>query len=364
MHYIRFLKAPKVELQKTWITVRALITVTTDLGDDFLALELPIYAHLIRDGDGFGKQTNTAITTTLSTWKSGLRALWLVFPHLPVNALEHPVRMLISTRFPDTGLWETQNSMLDHLPAVFDAWSEPFGLTDKGAMKWVERRLAVSEAATLRICEEMGESIARHIWDAGVALAALLCDVSIQSRLQDEYQLLAARVRSLSGLRAIELGSGCGIVGLQLAQICPKAQVLLTDLPEAMEVLERNVSIATLAQDSQVSTNTLNWDDESLPEAVAGQTFDLVLVSDCTYNSDSIPSLVRTLASLIERSPGALVVVSMKVRHPSEAIFHESMAKAGLQECHCWTFELPDERDGYALSDCNTVYVYVYQNGR
>ena len=362
MHYIRFLKAPKAEIQKGWVTVRTLITITTDLGDDFLAAELLVYAHLIRDGDEAMKEKRSVLATTSSIWKPGLRAIWLVILRLPIFALKDPVRMLISTNSEYVRHLQVQEPALNHLPKIFHAWSEPFDLTDKGVMKWVERRLATSETVTLRIYEEMGESIARHVWDAGIVLVAFIYDILLLPSSYDAGHPFAARLQMLSGPRVIELGSGCGIVGLQLVQACCKAQVLLTDLPEAMEVLERNISIANFAPGSQVSKAVLNW-DENVPEAIAVQTFDLVLVSDCTYNSDSIPALVRTLASLTERSPEALVVVSMKVRHASEAIFHELVLEAGLRECHRWTFETPNERVEHTNQDPDIVHVYLYQSG-
>ena len=361
MHYIRFLKAPKAEVQQPWVIVKTLITITTDLGDDFLAAKLPIYALLIRDGDESEKKP--ALATASCMWKPGSRALWLVTSKLPISLLSNPVKMLISTSSEYARPLQVQRASLDHLPEVLHAWSEPFDLTDRGAMQWIERKLATSETVTLRICEEMGESIARHVWDAGVALAAFIRDIVLLPRLQNDDFLLANRLRMLPGPNVIELGSGCGIVGLQLAHVCSGAKVLLTDLPEAMEVLERNIGIAMLAPESQVSKAVLNW-DKDVSDDIAKQTFDLVLVSDCTYNSDSIPALVRTLAFLTERSPAALVVVSMKVRHASEAIFHKLVAKAGLRECCCWTFEIPNERNGHACQESDKVYFYSYQSKR
>jgi hypothetical protein len=83
------------------------------------------------------------------------------------------------------------------------------------------------------------------------------------------------------------------------------------------------------AMSSSVSFSTLDW-DEPLPRAIQGRTFDLVLVADCTYNADSSPSLVRTLSALVERSPKAIVLLAMKVRHSSEAVFFDLMSDAGF----------------------------------
>lgn len=73
---------------------------------------------------------------------------------------------------------------------------------------------------------------------------------------------------------------------MTLAALLPNCRVVLTDLPEAQEIVEQNIS--TLATDlrngSSLSFAELDWDAE-LPASLPG--FDLVLASDCTYNSDS-----------------------------------------------------------------------------
>ena len=249
---------------------------------------------------------------------------------------------------------------LKSLPNVLAAWSESFGLTDSGTINWVERRFTNSETVSLRISEEIGESIARHVWDAGVVLAALIRDIVQLPLAQNGSSGFAKRLQTPSGPKVIELGSGCGIAGLQIAHVCPKAQVILTDLPEAMEVLQQNISIATLALESQVYKAVLDW-DENLPAHVAEQVVDLVIVSDCTYNADSIPALVRTLATLVVKSPEAMVVVAMKVRHTSEAIFHELMAKSGLRESSHWEIETPSAMDANFSQDTEKVDIYAYE---
>ncbi len=359
MHYIRFLKAPKIEVEKSYARVKVLITITNDLGDDFLAAKLPIYAHLTQDGHGARWESKLFRATASSTWRPGLRSLWLVLSNLPTSALETSLRLLISTSSGKEKTSQVPYAALNSLPNVLHAWSEPFNLTGNGTMKWVERRFEINETVTLRICEETGESIARHIWDAGVVLAAFIRDAVLLPSSRAGNSAVARRLRVPSGLKVIELCSGCGIVGLQLAHVCPKAQVLLTDLPEAMEVLEQNISCGTFASDSEVSKAVLDW-DESVPKYIAEQVFDLVVVSDCTYNADSLPALVQTIAILLENSPEALVVVAMKVRHASEAIFHTLMEKADLHECSHWAIETPSALDASFCQDAEMVDIYAY----
>ena len=360
MHYMRFLKAPKIETKTSRVNVKTLITITNDLGDDFLTAELPIYAFIMPEDVGANLKDKPFIVKSDSLWRHGLRSLWLTISDLPKSAFKTPVRLLISTKSEYEKTPQVPHDSLNSLSNVLEAWSEPFSMEANQKMKWVERRFTISEAATLRICEELGESIARHIWDAGVVLAVFFSDIVKLPHSPHDVSELAKRLQRSTGPRIIELGSGCGIVGLQLAQLCSKAQVVLTDLPEAMEILDQNISLASLASESRVSKAELNW-DEDLPRHIREQTYDVVAVSDCTYNADSIPALVQTLARLIEQSPEALIVVAMKVRHTSEAIFHELMVKTKLRECSQRTIETPSALDESLGLDNEKVDIYTYK---
>lgn len=335
------------------------VTITTDLGDDFLAADTLIHAFLVRDGDNSAKPKETVVARAKFIWKSGSRVLQLSIPRVAILALKDRVSLLVSTSSEATRSSQIPLGTLDRLPSVLPAWSCPFDLIHNEPASYVERQLAVSKTVTLRVYEEMGESIARHVWDAGIVLAAFIHDILLQRRISDHDSPFARVLCKPAGIRVIELGSGCGIVGLQLAHVRKQATVLLTDLPEAMEILERNIGVATLASRSQVSRAVLDW-ETCVPEDIAQQTFDLVLISDCTYNSDSIPALVRTVSSLVARSPEALVVVAMKVRHESEAIFNGLISKVGLHQYNMYPFEIPDEQRKASEQELDNVMVYIY----
>ena len=128
-----------------------------------------------------------------------------------------------------------------------------------------------------------------------------------------------------------------------------------------MEILDCNIDEAKVAAKTGTITSAiLDW-EEPLPANVWKTHYDLIVVSDCTYNSDSIPALVNTLTALIRRSPNALIAVSMKKRHESEAIFFDSIAAAGLVETDHVQVALPDrqrQKDGQPLE---AVDIYVYR---
>ena len=148
-------------------------------------------------------------------------------------------------------------------------------------------------------------------------------------------------------LRVLELGSGCGIAGLTLASLQPNCHMWLTDLPESMDLLQLNIQESIPAAGSQLLGQVLVWgQDFSLD--TGEEQLDLILVSDCTYNTDSIPALVKTFATLLAQSPAALIVVATKVRHVSELIFFDLMTDAGIIQVEHLTIPLPsgcDEED-------------------
>ena len=121
--------------------------------------------------------------------------------------------------------------------------------------------------------------------DAGITLSS-----HIDGLLDESSSLAKALLPSKRNtrLRILELGTGCGIVGISIAQIIGGAKVLLTDLPEAQGIVERNISQARTAKGSSLAFRKLDWDAE-LPQNLQAPSppFDLVVAADCTYNPDS-----------------------------------------------------------------------------
>lgn len=155
MHYIRFLKPPKIQDNK----VKALVTITTDLGEYFLLADEQLSISL-RSADG-----SKIYSRTTSKWKEGMRSLAVSLDTTPGDT-DWPARLhvasqgsLLSNRF-------DQAQHQSGLMAIVSAWSDNLD-TCHGvfeATKTVERRFTTLSNRKLCIWEETGESIARHIW--------------------------------------------------------------------------------------------------------------------------------------------------------------------------------------------------------
>lgn len=195
--------------------------------------------------------------------------------------------------------------------------------------------------------------------DGGIALTAYVDRmIALQVEglpLLEESIGLATSKR----LNVIELGCGCGMVGIGLAQMVPGCRVLLTDMPEARDIANRNITNMNPAISSQATFMPLDW-ESPLPKTIESRAFDMVIVSECTYNTDTIPALVKTLSDLNKRSPKSVVLVSTKVRHASESIFFELMEQAQFVKASHSILALP--KDLSSDEDPEIVHFYVFRN--
>ncbi|MCJ1281992.1 hypothetical protein MMC26_001315 [Xylographa opegraphella] len=355
--YIRFLKVPNISPSSAGsdFTVKTTFTLTSDLGDEFLAQDVELFVHL--DCNGV-----TRTPPNHPKWYAGMRTQRLEL-RMSKHDAAGPLRLCISGHGPCAA----DQLSAARMPELVSAWSGFFGVSGSPeAPRTIERRfdMNIDGCAELSVWEETGESIARHIWDASLGLVTHL-----QVLLQPQPgPLSSSPLRRLlhtpvsTPLRVLELGAGCGIVGLALAQMRSDCHVVLTDLPEAMDNLSLNTAAARLANGSHVEHLPLDWDAE-LPETIWGRRFELVLVSDCTYNADSLPALVRTLEAVVGQM-GTLVLVAMKVRHESEQVFFELMAGEEFVQMEHWSVQLPDKSRAVEGRSVDVVEIYAFSQGR
>ncbi|PWW76438.1 hypothetical protein C7212DRAFT_357374 [Tuber magnatum] len=131
--------------------------------------------------------------------------------------------------------------------------------------------------------------------------------------------------------RALELGSGTGLVGLAAAAIF-KIPVLLTDLPDIVPNLQHNADTNS-APGTAVSVSVMDW-REGIDEVVSeGEKYDLVLAADPLYSPEHPGLLVGMVGKWLKKGRHGRVVVEMPLRdgYSSErGEFRSRMEKAGL----------------------------------
>jgi len=161
VHYIRLLKSPKVQSRSQGSRfVTALITVTTDLGDSFLAEDVQLQAVLIHE------QTRSVINNHLFLWKAGWREYMLAIPMSPEDASKSMILRIGTRQSNPHQLLRNDIITVDaDMPVVIAGWSAPFGGPhNTSADPLIERRLEYQPGSTLSIWEENGNNFARHIW--------------------------------------------------------------------------------------------------------------------------------------------------------------------------------------------------------
>lgn len=397
MHYIRLLRPPSLDKNDN---LKLILTITTDLGDSFLCPERPLPISIFavpskqRESD-YAKNT-VKLDNGSVKWCSGSRVLKLDL-HLPVQVLRALRSAKDDNGSPQISIVPTRTSSdppnIAEIP--FDSEGRVLGLSVRLPRPGQETCFTATRdfltsiegaTGTLSIDEEIGESIDRHVWDAGVVTTGLIfdmCKVTERPKWTKTpilHEILGSAT-SERPLNVIELGCGVGILGIGLAtarssryysgrlqksgdDVSPVAtsdsnldentakapqlgHILLTDLPDAEEMTKGNILRYRDNQhahgDGSLSLQfeSLDWEDGKNgilgPEAKA-KGWDLIIISDCTYNVDMLSALVDTLSALHASALGLAkstpkVMLATKPRHSSEKALFELMEASG------WTIQ-------------------------
>lgn len=123
------------------------------------------------------------------------------------------------------------------------------------------------------------------MWDSGVVLGKFL------EHAVDSGMLV------FQGKKVVELGSGCGLVGCIAALL--GAQVILTDLPDRMKLLRKNVetNVKEGNERGSATVRELEWGDDPDCELI-NPLPDIILGSDVIYSEGAVTDLLATLCQL------------------------------------------------------------------
>ncbi|PHH81376.1 hypothetical protein CDD82_903 [Ophiocordyceps australis] len=373
MHYLRLLRRPRhVAPSPGILHVELVVTITTDLGDSFLC---PSDAISLRASVEVGSAAYALSPSPQLQWAPGQRVVKprLALPPVAVSAwaLGQVVRVCI----------KTANDALSakSLDSILESATDPNasglvmplcvvlqGKGDASGGEYTTRRLRWRRHADAWTCldidEEIGESIARHVWDAGVvAVAALAAGAhgSLQSTTA-QHPLMQSVMQVLDGagpgLNILELGCGVGILGLGLGAIISRpCTLLMTDVDQAAGACTRSNLVRAEPSAAKLSYEMLDWEVARRGQfgpQVRHRPWHLIMLSDCTYNADALPALVGTLTALSAANSRQThgghgfitrVLVAMKPRHASERAFFHLMAAQGWKAlAETLVFQLPE----------------------
>jgi predicted nicotinamide N-methyase len=178
-----------------------------------------------------------------------------------------------------------------------------------------------------------GSCTASTVWDAGIVLAAMVYE---QWMLSDGARHTAEEdATDRSKRRCLDLGSGTGIVGLAAAACGGFSQVVLTDMPSVVPLLEHNVerNRSALVHDGRcgLETVSLRWDDAAELRSVAALgPYELIVGGDLLYRPQVVEPLLAALRALVGRRTTVLLAASLQHSPETIDLFVDAAATAGF----------------------------------
>jgi predicted nicotinamide N-methyase len=163
---------------------------------------------------------------------------------------------------------------------------------------WQRRKLPNQQ----RFCETFNWEVAgRQIHVAQLRpFNAKTCGLAVwdSSLVLSKYLERRFGTSGLQGKRLIELGSGCGVLGISAGLL--GGEVILTDAKVALTQLSQNVELNLPPLEfPNVHVCQLKWGEDVSaalhPHAVP---FDFVLASDVVYNEDTVDALLQSFYDL------------------------------------------------------------------
>jgi Lysine methyltransferase len=205
------------------------------------------------------------------------------------------------------------------------------------------------------------------VWDGAVLLARYLEAVSLQCKNECQGSRPVSSslpLHDVHGRRVLELGAGCGLVGIVASCALRASATLLTDLPCVQEILLQNVARNRVneisipsgsskpiqkvdCQCTGIQCAVCDWRQRPIPASVAMFGPDIILVADCVWLESLVFPLLRILDELT-RTSRAVVLMSYQQRGRDA---HEALLQ-GMGEL----FEIEVVDWKRALQQVPTVY--------
>ncbi|KAI2506564.1 lysine methyltransferase [Fragilaria crotonensis] len=147
-----------------------------------------------------------------------------------------------------------------------------------------------------------GAGTGLNVWDGAILLAKYL-------ELNPEV---------VKGNCVLELGAGCGVVGIAACMLGAE-RAILTDLPYAMELMKANVA-KNEASVKAADCRVCDWCTP--PEFHVGDTWTLcnvLLIADCVWIDELVEPLLNTISSFLDSSHGVVKAIVSYQRRGNSA---------------------------------------------
>ncbi|KAI8319914.1 hypothetical protein GQ54DRAFT_313121 [Martensiomyces pterosporus] len=193
-----------------------------------------------------------------------------------------------------------------------------------------KRSLTLNIAQNPNINGELGQTGA-VLWNSSVVMSRFLAERSATSW-------------DVANLSAIELGSGCGLVGLVLHRLGAK-RVVLTDQARMLKLLAKNVDSNMLnsasnkqkrktggVHASELVVAEYEWGYPPRDPRVLEKSADVVVVSDCVYHESVAPLLAKTLVDICRSRGDGTPVVAIIGQELRSDLVHQAFVDQLLKD--------------------------------
>lgn len=195
-------------------------------------------------------------------------------------------------------------------------FEKPFELEiddDHDARRFDGKNQGFSKKLTLKL-EQSYAALGTTVWDGSIALAKMF----------DSREIFP--VNYLQKCKILELGAGCGLVGIYLCLLGAKMSVL-TDQQCCIETLEHNVAmnISDVCR-SKIKVLEYSWGNSTSELTIDG-LFDLVLAAEVLYSPTDSKLLAQCIPRLTLKK--SKIFISMGRNRGGEEVFVKTMREQG-----------------------------------
>ncbi|XP_031565859.1 protein N-lysine methyltransferase METTL21A-like [Actinia tenebrosa] len=164
--------------------------------------------------------------------------------------------------------------------------------------------------------EQSYAALGTTVWDGSIALAKMFDNQMIFP--QEDFK----------NYRVLELGAGCGLVGIYLCLLGAKRTVI-TDQQCCIPTLNKNIEL-NIAKDmaSRIKAEEYSWGN-GVDHLTKNGVFDLVVAAEVLYSEEDSIKLAKSIPRLTHQK--SLVFVSMGRNRGGESAFVRTMKNEGFE---------------------------------
>ena len=193
------------------------------------------------------------------------------------------------------------------------------------------------DGPSLTVAQEFHGTTGLQVWDAGIVLLRFLASAPVAAVLATHP-------------RVVELGSGTGAVGIAAAAL--GGEVVMTDLAEVLPLLRHNVALNTevvARANGSMSVVELRWGVGAVPRELANP--ELVLLSDCVFETATATLLVETLEQLCTQPRTTVLLANEQREHPKNREAEVAFSVAAAVNFTIERVDRVEQDDEYACEE-------------